>query len=138
MVLEFDGLIGLLVTGLWLYCIFDAITSPAEEVRNLPKITWIFLVVILYAVGSILWLIAGRPTNVSRSGGMAYKGNTGPQLPVRRSAPSRSLAPDDDPDFLSQLKKSNDDHESMLNQWEADLRKREQEMRDKPDVPPEA
>ena len=136
--LEFDGLIGLLLLGLWLYCILDAITSPAEDIRNLPKITWIFIVIILSDIGSILWLLAGRPTNAARPGGLSYKGNTGPQLPVRRSAPTRSAAPDDDPDFLRQLKKSNDAHESMLNQWEADRLRREQEMRNKPDVPPDA
>ena len=136
--LEFDGLIGLLLIGLWLYCIFDAVTAPAEEIRNLPKITWIFIVIILGDIGSILWLLAGRPTNAGRPGGLAYKGNTGPQLPVRRSAPARSLAPDDNPEFLQQLKKSNDDHESMLNQWEADLRRREERLRKPDDVPPDA
>lgn len=136
--LEFDGLIGLLLIGLWLYCIFDAITSPPQEIRNLPKAAWIGIVLILPEIGSILWLLAGRPTTAGRAGGLPYKGNSGPKLPVRRPAPARATAPDDDPDFLRQLKKSNDDHESMLNQWEADLRRREQEMRNRGDVPPES
>ena len=45
---ELDGLIALLVFGFWLFAIFDAITAPEAEVRNLPKGMWIFLVIILF------------------------------------------------------------------------------------------
>ena len=137
--LELDGLFSFLLLGLWLFCIFEVITTPESEMRNLPKGAWLFIVVLLIDIGSIMWLLAGRRKGPGNSA-VPYKGNTG-QAPVRRSSGSagRSLAPDDDPEFLAQLKKSNNEHESMLNQWEADLRRREQDLR-KPgdDVPPDA
>ena len=46
---------------LWLYCLVDAITSSEGDVRNLPKLGWIFLVLLFPFVGSIAWLVAGRP-----------------------------------------------------------------------------
>ena len=35
------------------------------------------------------------------------------------------LGPDDDPDFLREMKRGNDEQEQLLNRWEADLRRRE-------------
>jgi hypothetical protein len=46
---------------LWLYCLIDAITSKEGDVRNLPKLGWIFIVLLFPFVGSIAWLVAGRP-----------------------------------------------------------------------------
>lgn len=46
---------------LWLYCLIEAITSNEGDVRNLPKLGWIFLVLLFPFVGSIAWLVAGRP-----------------------------------------------------------------------------
>jgi hypothetical protein len=46
---------------LWLYCLIDAITSNEGDVRNLPKLGWIFIVLLFPFVGSIAWLVAGRP-----------------------------------------------------------------------------
>lgn len=59
----------------------------------------------------------------------------------------RTLAPDDDPEFLAGLRAPDDRHEHMLRDWEADLRDREQRLReaggthpaaDDPDAPPRA
>jgi hypothetical protein len=37
-------------------------------IRNLPKTLWIVIVLVLPDVGSIAWLIAGRPQSVARPG----------------------------------------------------------------------
>jgi len=48
------------------------------------------------------------------------------------------VAPDDDPAFLRQVQADTKDHEAMLKQWEADLRRREEQMLgDDPLDPPE-
>ena len=39
------------------------------------------------------------------------------------------VAPDDDPEFLKSLASSLRDDESMMKRWEADLRRREDELR---------
>lgn len=46
---------------LWLYCLIEAISSQEGEVRNLPKLGWVVIVLLFPFVGSIAWLVAGRP-----------------------------------------------------------------------------
>jgi hypothetical protein len=47
----------------------------------------------------------------------------------------RPLGPDDDPDFLRQMKSGNDEQEQLLNRWEEDLRRREEQIKPPPDGP---
>lgn len=136
--LYLDGIVGVVLIGFLLFCLLDVITSDPGDIRNLPKIAWLLLVFI-NPVGGIAWLIAGRPQGESRPGGLPYKGNTGSS---RRPSPTagfpeyerpprsrRSVAPDDDPEFLADLNRSATEHERMLGSWEEDLRKREEELR---------
>lgn len=46
---------------LWIYCLVDAITTPDDRVRHLPKIAWLVIVFLFPFVGSIVWLLVGRP-----------------------------------------------------------------------------
>jgi len=134
-VLRIYGVFGLALLVVWLYALFDAITSDPAAVRNLPKGFWILIVLLTSEIGAILWFIAGRPQTVVRPGGLPYKGNVGLPPPPRGSVPRGSVtrgsvAPDDDPAFLAELGRSQREHEQMLGAWEADLRRREQQMRD--------
>ena len=91
-----DGLLGLVLLAVWIFCIIDAITTPPEQVRNLPKALWVVIVIVLVDVGSILWLAAGR--NWSRTPGLPAASN-------RRSAgTTRVPNPDDDEEFQRQLR----------------------------------
>lgn len=65
-----------------------AASADAKAVRNLPKWAWILLCLFVTPVGGILYLIVGRPL----SGG-------------DNSGKTRTIAPDDDPDFLRDLSK---------------------------------
>ena len=97
-----DGALGMVLLVVWVYCIFDAITSDAPAVRNLPKGVWVVLVIILSDIGSLLWLVAGRPQGPARS--LPDKGNTG--IPAEYDRPGRAVAasPDDDAAFLASLR----------------------------------
>ena len=55
------GLVGILLLGLWVYCIFDVIAGDQAVIRNLPKGIWLVVVLILPDIGSIAWLLLGRP-----------------------------------------------------------------------------
>jgi hypothetical protein len=101
-VLYLDGIAGLAVLALWLYCVLDCITTDEALVRNLPKMAWVFLVIFLFEIGAIAWLIAGRPQAAKRS--LPYKGNVG--VPPEYDLPGRATAqnPDDDAAFLTQLR----------------------------------
>lgn len=92
--LMFDGVLGLVMLGLWIFCIIDTITTPADKVRNLPKVVWVLIVIVLAAPGSIVWLVAGRPWPSTQSGG-------GPVRMTKRSGPTN---PDDDEEFLASLR----------------------------------
>jgi hypothetical protein len=126
-----DFLAPVAVLALMAYCLFDCLFTPEESIRNLPKLVWI--IVILFPIfGALGWLVAGRPEAGRQARPTWAPGNGFPEA----SRP-RQLAPDDDPAFLRQVKESAQDHEAMLKQWEADLRKREQGLRgeDDPEEP---
>ncbi len=104
-------------------CLIDAVQTPANQTRNLPRWVWILLILTVPYIGPIVWLFAGRPGRGVPPAGPAP---TEPTWPTRDFATRpRISAPDDDPEFLSTLKKRND-HEAMLRKWEEDLRRREQ------------
>jgi len=46
---------------LWIYCIYDVITTDEALVQHLPKLVWLLIVVLLADLGSLLWLAFGRP-----------------------------------------------------------------------------
>ena len=55
------GVIGIAVVFVWIYCLYDVITTHDALVRNLPKIAWFVIVLLLVDIGCILWLVFGRP-----------------------------------------------------------------------------
>ena len=107
----------LLPLVLAVYALIDCIQTPAEEIRHLPKIAWIVLIVVLDVIGCVAWLLYGRPKREAGDGARTFPG-----LPQR----PRSLAPDDDPEFLRQLGRDNDTQERTLGRWEQDFRREEQ------------
>jgi hypothetical protein len=112
------GVFALAVLALWVYCIVDVISSDESLVRNLPKLLWLLLVIFLPTVGSIAWLILGRPQNASFVPG-DQRPRTGP------GSGRRFVPPDDSPEFLSSL----DERSRELRKWEEDLKRREDELR---------
>ena len=95
--------LGILGTALWIYCLFDVIMTDESRIRNLPKVTWIFVVLITSIVGAVAWLVAGRPQTPQR--GLPYKGNTGSAYP-EYERPGRFVPtnPDDDAEFLRKVR----------------------------------
>ncbi|AWS40061.1 hypothetical protein DKM19_00680 [Streptosporangium sp. 'caverna'] len=91
-------LVGLALIAFWLYCLFDVITTPDEESRNLPKLLWVIIVVLLIPVGGLFWLLLGRPTGPQAPRSLF----SDDQQPQRPEAPK---GPDDDPDFLKDLER---------------------------------
>jgi hypothetical protein len=102
--LLFDGALGVIAIGVWIFCIIDVITTPDKQVRNLPKLLWLVIVVLLVDIGSIAWLIAGRPWSEKTQArrGVATGGDRG-WGPATRT-PTRASNPDDDEDFLAGLR----------------------------------
>jgi hypothetical protein len=89
-----EGLFGLAVLALWVWAIFDVISTDESLCRNLPKSAWIFVVLFFSAIGSLAWLLLGRPENA----GFA-PGDTRP----RASSPARLIGPEDSPRWDARL-----------------------------------
>lgn len=115
------GIVALLFFLLWVYCIFDVISTDEALARNMPKVLWLVIVIFLPTVGSVAWLVLGRP---ERAG--LKPGDTTYLQPPRRPMPGPApKGPDDSPEFLAGL----DDRARELKRWEDDLKRREDEIR---------
>ena len=82
------GLFGFVALALWIYCIFDVIASENTLVRNLHKTMWLVVVIFLPTIGSLAWLILGRPEYAGFRPG-----------DTRSRPPRRVQGPDDDPNW---------------------------------------
>ncbi|MEV6012148.1 PLD nuclease N-terminal domain-containing protein [Streptomyces sp. NPDC051976] len=114
----------LLVLALWIYAFVDCLNTPEQEVRGLPKVVWVLIILFFgeVLIGPIAWLAAGK-----RRGPVTAA--TGTPLEGYQDRRREWVAPDDNPDFLRSLKEENKKDEAMLKDWEADLRRREEELR---------
>jgi hypothetical protein len=108
-----DGAAGLLLLGLWLFCLIDAIMTDSSAVRNLPKPFWVIIVLLLPEIGSVAWLIAGRPwgtvsawSSVTRSGRDRAADPSVRRAYPEYDRPGRAVPanPEDDEAFLRQVR----------------------------------
>jgi hypothetical protein len=124
-VIRFYGLLMLVDLALLVIALIDCLSTDEFSVRNLPKVVWVFLILLFSPIGAIAWFVAGRPqkTPVGRAG----QWRPGSGFPERERP--RPLAPDDDPEFLRSVERTRRDDEQLLAKWEADLRRREEDLR---------
>jgi hypothetical protein len=51
------ALFALFLMGFWLYCLTDAILTPASECRGMSKPAWIAVITVTFVGGAVAWLI---------------------------------------------------------------------------------
>ncbi|GAA1586141.1 PLD nuclease N-terminal domain-containing protein [Streptomyces globosus] len=78
----------LLIIALTIYAFIDCLNTPEEEVKHLPKVVWVMIILLFSIVGPIVWLAAGRKRAAAGGG---------------RPRRAQWVAPDDNPDFLRSL-----------------------------------
>ncbi len=110
----FDGVFGIVVLGVWLFAIIDSITSDEAQVRNLPKWAWVLITILLSWIGAVVWFVAGRP----RGAGLPLANRS--TFDGRRNAAGRSVAPDDDPEYLAMLKRRVDEQRRKARESDSD------------------
>lgn len=83
----------LLVLAVWIYAFIDCLNTPEKEVRKLPKVMWVIIVLLFgqVLIGPIAWFAVGRPRRNAPYG-------------ATRAEERRWVAPDDNPDFLKSLR----------------------------------
>ena len=126
-----DTLPILLELGLLVFCLIDAIQTPEHQVRNLPRWAWILLIVFFPIVGGVAWLVAGRPTRPSAP---VTASAPGLPEPVRRPSSTRDI----DERLDADLARVDREHEESLRKWEAELREREDRLRNDGEAAPPA
>ncbi|MEV8506264.1 PLD nuclease N-terminal domain-containing protein [Actinoplanes sp. NPDC051475] len=123
----------LLDVALLVVALIDCLSAEEYAIRALPRVAWVFIILLFSPIGAIAWFVAGRPPRAIRmsNGEMWRPGRGFPE----NERPSRSgpVAPDDDPAFLGNLSASLHEDETRMRQWEADLRRREEELRKRDD-----
>ena len=112
-----DGIVGLVVLLFWIWALLDVISTDASRCRNLPKLMWVVVVLILPAIGAIVWLLLGRPEKADRRPGS-----------TDHSAPRRPVGPEDSPrhsptPIITDRRSQELDKE--LERWEREQRERE-------------
>jgi hypothetical protein len=115
------GLVGMAFLVLWIYCLFDVITTDEAIIRHLPKVVWLLIVFFLFDIGSLLWLAAGRPHHWSRT--VADQRRRGAALGT-----PQSVLDDAALDDLSPIVRHREE-QARLRMREAQLARREEELR---------
>ena len=110
-----------------IYTIVDCLQTPARDVRGLPRLAWIVLILFFPVLGSVTWLLAGRARGGAANPRISWPAGATDSPAGQPRATRRVVAPDDDPEFLSQLGRRNSsrgsrEHDALLEQWERDLR----------------
>ena len=112
-----SALFALFIMGFWLYCLTDAILTPAAECRRLPKPAWIAVIAVTFIGGAIAWLIFREPAYAvpALPGDACFRAGrwTRADDAVARHPAGRARitgvgwaaprGPDDDPEFLRAL-----------------------------------
>ena len=151
--IDAEGIVFVVLFLFWIWALLDCIGTDAALCRNLPKPLWIVIVLILPDIGSLLWLLMGRPERSSwRPGSTDYsqprrpvgaedspRYSSTPVVSDRRSAEldeqlarwEREQAANTAPNGAAKAgrRPELDAWEAKLDEREAELRKRELELR---------
>jgi hypothetical protein len=103
----------LVAVVLAVYALIDCLQTDPAELPGPRRPVWLVLIILLPIVGPVAWIVASRLH----------------RHPHRPRQVPRVVAPDDNPDFLREIRDVDERHEKMLEQWEQDLRRREDELR---------
>jgi hypothetical protein len=111
----------LVVLGLVVAALVDIITSDQGSIRHLDKTLWLFIVILLPLVGSILWFVIGRERHQ-----VVDRGSFGD--PRRREAPAPVASSTTEREIEALEREIRDsENEDRIRRLEAELRARDLE-----------
>ena len=117
-------LLGVVWFAIWVFTIIDVLSANDAAVRRLPKLGWLFVVVIFGAIGALAWFVLGRPEGQGKRGLGSYERET-PAFP-EYDRPGRAAAvdPEKDDEFLRQVRAR---AEEQRERYEAEKKRKAQE-----------
>jgi len=62
-----EGFVFFVLFLFWIWALFDCISTDGERCRNLPKLLWIVLIILLADIGALAWVLLGRPPRAPRA-----------------------------------------------------------------------
>jgi hypothetical protein len=130
-----DGILLVLEYGLAVFCFVDITRSAEAAVPWMPRWGWILGVLVFPVALSVAWLDATRQdrARLRGTGGAAGAGDgevSGQvSAAVRRARACHFGSLEEDAALLAQLWDVNEEHEHTLRRWEADLRRREEALK---------
>jgi hypothetical protein len=95
----------LVALGMWLYCLFEVLSTNEGDARHLPKFAWFMIVLVGFDLGAIAWIVFGRRRGFVTADVTAWPPEfllSGDGAHEEPATPA-PLGPDDDPEFLRQL-----------------------------------
>lgn len=109
-----------------IYALIEAISTPSERVRIMPKGLWIIVIILIPLIGGVLWLLFGNQNSYLASTVQGFK---------KTSGPIRPTSPDDDDEFLRSLdiQRAQQKRAEELRKREEELRRREEQLKSKED-----
>ncbi|WP_029629161.1 PLDc N-terminal domain-containing protein [Yaniella halotolerans] len=112
--------------GVMIYALIEAISTPSDRTRIMPKGIWIVVIVLVPLVGGVLWLLFGNENSYLASTVRGFR---------KTSGPPRPSTPDDDEEFLRSLdiQRNQKRRAEELERRERELRRREEELEDDSD-----
>lgn len=135
--------------ALSIYAFIDCVTTDERHVRHMPKPLWAILVLLFPLVGSVSWLIVGKDREAlatesgygrARGGWVApddnpeflkslrdRKDDEGRDQDAPKAEETREPQEDAEDARTAQERPAKD--EARLKDWEADLKRREEELR---------
>jgi len=102
-VIRAEGTLFLALLALDIFCVIDLIQTRDDEVRNLPKIAWLILILLFPPIGSIAWLAAGRPQSGQRSAS-PYERSATAFPEYDRPGRAAGTSPESDEEFLRKIR----------------------------------
>jgi hypothetical protein len=115
------ALLTILPIALLVFALVDAIMTDDSQVKHLPKLWWIVLIVILPLAGSIAWLVAGKDRSLARSENVSFGD------PRRHEAVAERFT--SEAEELAQIEREIERHEreARIRRLEAELAARKRE-----------
>lgn len=112
--IDVEGLVAVALFMFWIWALLDCIATDSAMCRNLPKMVWVVLILLLPDIGALIWLLLGRPERASwRPGSSDY------------AAPRRPVGVEDSPRYSGLPEVSDRRSEELdreLERWEREQR----------------
>lgn len=123
----------LIDVALVVIALISCLSAEDSDIRALPRYAWVLIILLFPPIGPIAWFVAGKE-RYSKPRTVWAPGRGFPEA----ERPRRTVAPDDNPEFLRGIAMGNaeraaaaaqEQEREMLRKWEENLRRREEELK---------